>query len=212
MQWIWLRRDWILIGAIAFCAIAVLLVNAYVRAVTRQRRVTQVSQVTPQPVAIVFGAGVWEDGTPTPMLADRVGAAVALYRVGRVESILMSGDSRTPHYDETGAMRRYAETRGVPSDRIFVDPAGLSTYESCDRAKTVYNIDRAVAITQRYHLPRAVYTCTRLGIDAVGFGVADWGIYQHNSMLYYSMREHLAVVKAVLQIDFRKSDRHSTRH
>lgn len=181
---------------LVFVAIAVLGCGAYVRHVTRQYRVNAPDKASVYPVAIVFGAGVWADGTPTPMLADRVRAGIALYQLGKVERLLMSGDNRVPEYNEVGAMRQFAIDRGVPETAIAVDRLGLNTYATCDRARREFGIDRAILVTQEYHLPRAVYICRRLGIEAIGVGVRDWGVYRYRSMLEYSLREAIATVKA----------------
>ena len=174
--------------------------NAYVYAVTYGDRYREIEQVPPQPIAIVFGAGVWEDGSPTPMLADRVQAAIDLYKLGRVQKILMTGDNFHPDYNEVKAMASYAEKQGVPLTDILLDRAGLSTYDSCYRAQTLFGIQQAVLITQRYHLPRAVYTGHKMGIQAVGLGTPDWGTFRNDSMTYYTFREFIAVVKALWQV------------
>ncbi len=174
--------------------------NAYVYAVTYRDRYREIEQVPPQPIAIVFGAGVWEDGSPTPMLADRVQAAIDLYKLGRVQKILMTGDNFRPDYDEVQAMSSYAEKQGVPVTDILRDRAGLNTYDSCYRAQSLFGIQQAILITQRYHLPRAVYTGRKMGIQAVGLGTPDWGIFRNDSMTYYTFREFIAVVKALWQV------------
>lgn len=174
--------------------------NAYVYAVTYRDRYREIEQVPPQPIAIVFGAGVWEDGSPTPMLADRVQAAINLYKLGRVQKILMTGDNFRPDYNEVQAMSSCAEKQGVPLTDILLDRAGLSTYDSCYRAQTLFGIQQAVLITQRYHLPRAVYTARQMRIEAVGLGTPDWGIFRTDSMTYYTFRELMAVVKALWQV------------
>lgn len=176
------------------------LLTVYIKTVTNNRRYFQVEKVPNEPVAIVFGAGVWADGTPTPMLADRVEGAVELYRLGRVNKILMTGDNGTPEYNEVVAMQQYAERLGVPNKDIKLDYAGFSTYESCYRAKVIFGVERAVLITQKYHLPRAVYTCNQLGIEAVGLGTPDWGKFKDDSMRFYTQREVLAVIKAILEL------------
>ncbi|HEY9864851.1 MAG TPA: ElyC/SanA/YdcF family protein [Candidatus Obscuribacterales bacterium] len=176
------------------------LLTIYIKTVTNNRRFTQPETVPNKPVAIVFGAGVWADGTPTPMLADRVEGAVELYRLGRVNKILMTGDNGTPEYNEVVAMQQYAERLGVPNKDIRLDYAGFSTYESCYRAKAIFGIERAVLITQKYHLPRAVYTCNQLGIESVGLGTPDWGKFRDDSMRFYTQREILAVIKAILEL------------
>ena len=176
------------------------ILTLYIKTVTNNRRYFQAEKVPSEPVAIVFGAGVWADGTPTPMLADRVEGAVELYRLGRVNKILMTGDNATPEYNEVVAMQQYAERLGVPSQDIKLDYAGFSTYESCYRAKVIFGVERAVLITQKYHLPRAVYTCNQLGIQAVGLGTPDWGKFRDDSMRFYTQREVLAVIKAILEL------------
>lgn len=149
--------------------------------------------VPPRPVVIVFGAGIMPDGGPSWMLADRVDAAVELYRRGKVERILMSGDNSSPDHDEVSAMKRYAVERGVPADRIVLDSSGLRTYDSSYRAKSVFGIDGAVLVTQGYHLPRAVYLARSFGIDAVGLKA---GIERYPGQEYYDLREGAATVAA----------------
>jgi vancomycin permeability regulator SanA len=112
----------------------------------------------------------------------------------------MTGDNGTPEYNEVVAMQQYAERLGVPNKDIKLDYAGFSTYESCYRARAIFGIEKAVLITQKYHLPRAVYTCNKLGIDSVGLGTPDWGKFQDDSMRFYTQREILAVIKAILEL------------
>nr|WP_242040595.1 ElyC/SanA/YdcF family protein [Coleofasciculus sp. FACHB-1120] len=173
----------------------------YVSAVTRSDRYTDPAQVPAQHVAIVLGAGVLPDGSPTPMLADRVEAAVQLYQMGRVKKLLMTGDNSRTDYDEVSVMQRYASDRGVPAADITLDYAGFSTYESCYRAREIFGVTQAVVITQQFHLSRAVYTCRQLGVNAIGLGTPDWGRYGDEVMKSYSTREALATVKAVLEVN-----------
>jgi len=187
---------WWLSGCVLIATIGLLICGVYVRHATRLYRFKTPEDVPAYPVAIVFGAGVWEDGTPTPMLADRVRAGVALYQSGKVERLLMSGDNRVPEYNEVDAMRQFAIERGVPAAAIAVDRLGLNTYATCDRARREFAINRAILVTQDYHLPRAVYLCRRLGVEAIGVSVRDWGVYRDRSMTEYSLRETLATVKA----------------
>ena len=177
-----------------------LALRSYVEASTSSRRYTNINRVPVKPVAIVFGAGVWEDGTPMPMLADRIQGAIDLYHLGRVQKILMTGDNATPEYNEVIAMQYYAHERGIPLEDIRLDYAGFSTYESCYRAKEIFGVKQAILITQQYHLPRAVYTCNQLGINAVGYGTPDWGKYRDESMRFYTQREILAIIKALLEL------------
>ena len=174
--------------------------NYYVRLATSNYLRTDLAEVPAKPIAIVFGAGIWEDGTPTPMLADRVQAAIDLYKAGRVGKLLMTGDNSSPDYNEVKVMQEYAEKQGVPANDITLDYAGFSTYESCYRAKEVFGITQAVLVTQNFHLPRAVYTCRQLGVEAIGLGTPDWGKFRGDTMVRYSFREFLAVLKALWEV------------
>lgn len=98
-------------------------------------------------VAIVFGAQVKKDGTPSVVLRDRVETAVALYKSGKVEKLLMSGDNRFVDYNEPEAMRRYALALGMPEADIVLDYAGRRTYDTCYRAKEIFGMNSALLVT-----------------------------------------------------------------
>lgn len=174
--------------------------NLYVNLITSSRRYTSASKVAPQPIAIVLGAGIFSDGTPTPMLADRVSAAAELYKQGRVQKLLMSGDNSREDYDEVTAMQDYAVELGVPSEDITLDHAGFSTYESCYRAQKIFGIEQAVIVTQKFHLSRAVYLCNQLDVNAVGLGTPDWEIYPFRNVMFYSLREKFSTLKALWEV------------
>ena len=119
-------------------------------------------------VAIVPGARVFEDGTPSHALADRLHAALELYRAGRVQKILVSGDHGSGIYDEVNAMHAWLLDRGVSPEAIYLDHAGFRTLDTMFRASEVFKVRRAVICTQRFHLPRSVFLARAAGIDAVG--------------------------------------------
>lgn len=174
--------------------------NGYVLASTQGQNFDTLTSIPHERVALVFGAGIRADGRLTRVLADRVEAAVALYQAGRVQKLLFSGDNSSSYYDEVSAMYRYAIERGVRAEDITLDYAGFSTYESCYRAQAIFEVREAVLITQRYHLPRALYTCQHLGVEAVGYGVEDWGVYPGVLMGRFVLRETLATVKALWEV------------
>jgi SanA protein len=147
-------------------------------------------------VAIVFGAGLRRDGSPTAVLRDRVEMAAQLYFAGRVERLLFSGDNRFVEYNEPAAMRLYALALGVPEEAIVLDYAGRRTYDTCYRARRIFQVEQAILITQSFHLPRAILTCNRLGVDAIGVA-SDLRTYPFVSMLYWNMREVLATAGAL---------------
>ena len=152
-----------------------------------------------RPVAIVFGAGLRRDGTPTTVLRDRVETAVELYRQGKVSKLLMSGDNRFEYYNEPEAMRQYAISLGVPKDAIVLDYAGRRTYDSCYRAKAVFGVESALLVTQKFHLPRALFLCNALGIKSIGVEANNLN-YRRISLLYWNLREQFATFTAFLDI------------
>lgn len=181
-------------------ALVVALSSLYVATATNGQRYETSADVPAERVAIVFGAGVRADGRLSRMLADRVNAAIDLYRAGRVQKLLMTGDNSRVDYDEVSAMRRYAVEHGVRAEDITLDYAGFRTYDSCYRAREIFGVTEAVLVTQRYHLPRAVYTCRRLGVAAVGLGTPDWGVYRETLLVQYGLREALATVQALWEV------------
>lgn len=150
------------------------------------------------PVALVFGAGLTLDGHPSPMLADRVDAAVQLYHAGRVDRLLMTGDNSRVGYDEVTTMKARAVSQGVPAERVNLDYAGFRTYDSCYRARDVFGIDRAVLVTQRYHLPRALYLARSFGIDAAGLSA---GRESYPGQDYYNLRELAALAVSWYEVN-----------
>ncbi|MDJ0692603.1 MAG: ElyC/SanA/YdcF family protein [Xenococcaceae cyanobacterium MO_188.B32] len=121
---------WSIIVTVAIPIIA----TGYINLVTIGDRYRSSAQIPHEDVAIVFGAGLSADGTPSPMLADRVESAVELYQSGHIHKLLMTGDNSMISYNEVVAMKRFAHDLGVPTRNITLDYAGFSTYESCYRA------------------------------------------------------------------------------
>ncbi|MBE5781392.1 MAG: SanA protein [Clostridiales bacterium] len=116
---------------------------------------------------LVLGAGV-RSGQPSPMLKERLDAGIELYKQGVAGKIIMSGDHGKVNYDEVNTMKDYAIAQGVPSEDVFMDHAGFSTYESIYRAKEVFLADEIIIVTQEYHLYRALYIANQLGLKALG--------------------------------------------
>ncbi|MDQ5826274.1 MAG: YdcF family protein [Chloroflexota bacterium] len=123
-------------------------------------------------VALVFGAGLRPDGGPSAILEDRVATAADLYKAGKVDKLLMTGDNGDVDYNEVAAMLKAAVARGVPDDDIVLDYAGFNTWDSCYRAREVFSLKEATLVTQRFHLPRALHACNYLKVKAIGV-IAD---------------------------------------
>jgi len=151
------------------------------------------------PAAIVFGAGLQKDGSPSPVLKDRVAAAVELYKDGKVVKLLMSGDNRFIDYNEPAAMRDYALSLGVPAENIVLDYAGRRTYDTCYRARDIFGLDEALLVTQKFHLPRAIFTCSGMGIKVNGV-IADLRDYHDHAERFWNLREIPATLVAVWQV------------
>jgi vancomycin permeability regulator SanA len=149
-------------------------------------------------VGLVFGAGAPE-GKPSPMLVGRLKLSADLYRRGKVQVLLVSGDNSRSHYNEPKVMRDYLIGEGVPRDRIVLDYAGFDTWDSCVRAKKIFGLDRAILITQRFHLPRALTLCRSAGIDAWGVG-DDSRPYAPTATFVSYVRELPAGLKAAFDL------------
>lgn len=181
---------------IAFLAALPLAARGAAALAARGAVFTETTATPERGIAVVFGAGV-RNGYPTAMLYDRVASAVDLYRAGKVDVLLMSGDRRHETYDEPAAMRRTALQLGVPDSAIRIDEAGRSTYDTCLRAKTTFGIREAVLVTQQFHLDRALMLCRGMGIDAVGFA-ADRRPYR--SIGWSQFREVPATLNAFIEL------------
>ncbi len=133
------------------------------------------------------------------MLADRVDAAVQLFEEGKVSRILMTGDNSSVGYNEVAAMKGRAVSAGVPPDRVNLDYAGFRTYDSCYRAKAIFGVQQAILVTQRYHLPRALFLARSFGIDAEGLA-AGLDHYPHQE--FYDLRELAALTWSWYEVNF----------
>jgi SanA protein len=182
------------ISAAALVLAARLLLLLYARPM-----IQSTAQSAGSKVAIVFGAGLYHDGQPTPVLRDRVATAADLYFSGKVEKLLMSGDNRFVDYNEPGAMRAYAMQLGVPDSAIVLDYAGRRTYDTCFRASAIFGVKEAVLVTQQFHLARALFTCNFLGVKATGV-TADRQTYTRASRVNWQVREIPASFVAIWDV------------
>jgi SanA protein len=186
----------VIAGSVAFIA------HMHVWSAAREHLFTSIDQIQtedPPRIAIVFGASVYSNGEPSPVLNDRVATAVDLYKAGKVRKLLMTGDNPTQGYDEPTVMKDTAVKMGVPESDIVLDFAGRRTYDSCYRAKEVFEVKRAILVTQAFHQPRALYLCSNAGIDSIGI-TADRFHYKEES--YWRFREFFSVISAWFEINF----------
>jgi SanA protein len=191
---------WSLVGlgiVVVLCGIAVLVTNLIVTRSADDSIVQHPADAPLAQAAIILGARVYSDGTPSAMLADRLETGIELYKLGKVKKLLLSGDHGQVEYDEVNVMLDYVLARGVPSWDVFTDHAGFDTYDTMYRAIAVFQVKSALIVTQRFHLARSVYTAQQLGLEATGV-VAD--IQPYGGEFRNRMREWLARGKAIFQL------------
>ncbi len=185
------------------CAVVLWGPTLYANIATRGERYElsrqPIQTVPKRDVGIVLGAALRNSGTePSYFLQWRIDTAVKLYEAGKVDRLLMSGDGSYYDHDEPYIMRREAIKQGVPADKIDMDKFGFDTYDSCTRAKKIRGVTSATLVTQGYHLPRAVFTCQAVGIDAIGVNAqSEPG---HGWTPYAIGREWLSTDKLFIQL------------
>lgn len=146
-------------------------------------------------VALVLGAGINSEGKVSKVLEDRLSIAKKLFESGKIKNILLSG-KKVPDYDESAAMKNWALENGIPKNNLWIDDQGFRTFNSCQNAKTVYKLDRAIIITQNFHLYRALYLCNQAGVQGLGV-ISDIGPYSLKNKIKWNVREIFAAWRAV---------------
>jgi vancomycin permeability regulator SanA len=197
--WLWRHKAR---GAIAAILSLLLLLTpvCYANIYTRHDRYADTAAAPKRRVAIVFGAGVEPDGTPTAYLRKRLQTAAKLYKSGTIDVLLLSGDNSTSHHNEPVAMRRYIEKLGVPAGHTVLDYAGFNTYDTCYRARAIFGVRQALLVSHAYHLPRAVMTCDELGVQSIGVAAENAGHVGRDFSVNYILREVASTDKAAVQI------------
>ena len=186
---------------IIIIAIIIISVNLYIKITTQKQIIEEkdLEEMSDIDCIIILGAAIWGD-KPSPMLEDRLLEGINLYKNNISNKIIMSGDHGRKEYDEVNIMKKYAIEKGVPSEKIFMDHAGFSTYESIYRAKEIFGAKKVIIVTQKYHLYRALYISNQLGIETYGVGADP---RQYAGATYRELREILArnkdFVKCILK-------------
>lgn len=180
--------------------IIVLAINLYVKLSTN-KQIIKIEEANIEDIdcILVLGAGVWGEN-PSPMLEDRLLRAIELYKNGVSSKIIMSGDHGREDYDEVNIMKNFAIEKGVPSEDVFMDHAGFSSYESVYRAKEIFDCEKIIIVTQKYHLYRALYIANQLGLEA--YGVCS-DQRQYVGAIYRELREILARNKDFIKCIFK---------
>jgi SanA protein len=191
----WIRRNILHLSAVA---LLLALLPRLITGIYAANHIYKESESPAERVAIIFGAGLRRDGTPTAMLRDRVLTGADLYFSGKVEKLLMSGDNRFENYNEPESMRQFALSAGVPDEAIVLDYAGRRTYDTCYRAKVIFGVKSALLVTQKFHLPRALFLCNTLGLNAIGVEASN--CYWNGSPFVWDIREQFATIAAFLDL------------
>jgi SanA protein len=192
-----LRRRWrLLLALTAVLFTPLIAADRYVESVAADQVYNDLADLPGRRVGLILGTGKWApSGRVNLFYQRRLEAALALYRKGKVERLLVSGDNSRPDYDEPTEMHDDLVALGVPSEHITLDYAGFRTYDSVIRAKQVFGLDSFVVVSQRFHCLRAVYLARAAGIDAVGFAAQDVG---GATGMRIRLREVLARTQAVV--------------
>jgi len=194
-----LKFFWRVILFIGTAGVLGIILPRLITALHARNKIYQPNVVPAERVAIIFGAGLRRDGTPTAVLRDRVETGAALYFNGMAEKLLMSGDNQVIEYNEPEAMRQYAISLGVPDEAIVLDYAGRRTYDTCYRAKAIFGVENTILVTQKFHLPRALFICNALGIKAVGVEANNLN-YRRSSLVFWNIREQFATCTAFMDV------------
>lgn len=182
---------------IAFGILAFIIINLSIIIATRDSIYETIDNMPNAQAALVLGARVYSNGQPSTTFNDRIQTAITLYNQRKVNKILVSGDNGQESYDEVNAAKATLQNAGIPDQDIFLDHAGFDTYDSLYRAQAIFQIDRLTVVTQKFHLPRAIYIGKRLGIKTNGL-IADKRIYR--AAVRNQIRESLARIKAFLDL------------
>ncbi len=178
------------------------IINIYINNYSKEYIFKNPQKLKKSYTVLVLGAYVYRDGTLSAVLKDRALKALELYKNKTVSKILLSGDHGKKNYDEVNHMKNFLLKRGVPASDIFMDHAGFNTYNSIVRAKKIFLTKNLIIVTQKFHLPRAIYIARKKGLNAYGY-IADRRIYLNNS--YNKFREFFANIKAFIHVGINKS-------
>ena len=192
----WILQSILLAGGVTLLG---LLLPRLITSLYALNKMHLVEDAPSERVAIIFGAGLRRDGGPTAVLRDRIETGARLYFEGKVEKLLMSGDNQVVEYNEPKAMYQYALSLGVPEQDIVLDYAGRRTYDTCYRAKSIFGLESALLVTQKFHLPRALFLCNVLGVESQGVEANNFN-YSRRSLVFWNIREQFATFTAFMDL------------
>jgi SanA protein len=178
--------------------VGIIIINFYIVKSTKNQVFSELKKIPQQQTALLLGARVYQNGRLSHVMEDRALTAVELYNDKKISKILISGDHGSTEYDEVNTIKDYLLRKGVDGEDIFTDHAGFDTYDSLYRARDIFEVDSIVVVTQKFHLPRAIYIANSLDVKSVG-AIADKRKYRDKER--QQIREVLARVKAFLNVN-----------
>lgn len=188
-----------------FIIIFIVLISLPLRSVNSYKR--YICDIKDIPISdstiIVLGAGVKDNGQPSDILIDRLETSLEVFNEGIGNNFILSGDHGREDYNEVGAMKNYIKEYNIDEKLIFMDHAGFSTYDTMYRAKNIFKVDKAIIVTNEYHLPRALYIARKLGIEAYGVKSDKRNYFFMDS---YKKREILAKIKDYIYVNIIKPE------
>ncbi len=180
--------------------LVILLCNFTISNAANGKTFSRVEEVAKNKVGLVLGtAKKLMGGQPNLYYSHRISATIALYKAGKIEYVLVSGDNGTKYYNEPETIKKDLIEGGIPAEKIFLDYAGFRTLDSMVRAKEVFGLERVTVISQKFHNERAIYLAEKKGLTAIGFNAYD---VSGNSGLKVHLREYLARVKVFVDLVF----------
>ena len=185
--------------------IGAVFINIYIQYSTKKYIFSDVEEAPKTYTGLVLGSMVFDNGTPSGVVRQRLDKTAELYKAGKIKRILVSGDHGQKNYDEVNSMKNYLLKKGIPIEDIFLDHAGFDTYSSMVRAKEIFEIDDVIVITQKFHLPRSVYIARKKGMNAYGVISNPGGMYDTK---YNRGRDKISRVKAFFDVMFNRKPKY----
>ena len=191
-----------ILGILVFVGI---IINLYMILKT-SKKIKKINENIPKSDAImVLGCEIRKNGYPGIVLKQRLDKAIEVYRNGLAEKILVTGNHATDEYDEVNSMKNYLKSKGIESNKIFMDHAGFTTYESMYRAKFVFNVKSMIIVTQKYHLYRSIYIANKLGMEVYGISARD---IKDRRIKGHFLREFCARIKNFIKCIYKPESRY----
>jgi SanA protein len=195
------RRYFKLLGLLPLIGLLTLIVSNYtINRAAEGKTYSTIETVPKNRVGLVLGTSKRRsNGQPNPYYTYRIDATIALFKAGKIDFVLVSGDNGTIYYNEPTTIKKDLVQGGIPENRIFLDYAGFRTLDSMVRAKEVFGLDQVTVISQKFHNERAIYLAEKKGLHAIGFNATD---VSGQPGLKVKLREYFARVKVFIDLVF----------